>query len=388
MKTEVQSNNEKMKTFKSIAYFFTTLAIVTFGLMACDSNPDVEPQGDLLPESFRVDIPSTISNKNFIAGGRYRNGRMMDDDSVRGDEIYELLGFFVALADESGELVEAIIENIRVHNIDRILTLTIISDDDGREKNLTVISDSDFEGKTWNYQLTITDAESEGNADGGKALQVFWNTDGPPEGIAIINLFNMDREENPLAGDATFRINYSETGEFGYEAHMEVLISGIPLPSPLLDPFAVNNMRLFAGKNGDVVDVWGNSNHPNATFFSGDQGFNWAFVASGNEIEDIGVAEVGLPPSDLDETDRSVLLEEYSVKNVLINEVTAAFPGIDQDLLATFLTETSAPGYFDSDGFISGGVSPGAPWDELALRLQDLTPFNPSEVSSLQVGFK
>ncbi len=103
---------------------------------------------------------------------------------------------------------------------------------------------------------------------------------------------------------------------------------------------------------------------------------------------DIGVAEVGLPPSSLDETDRSVLLEDYSVTNVLTTEITAVFPLIDQDLLAEYLSEAAAPTYFSSEGFISGGTSPGTAWDDLALRLQDLTPFNPFIVSALQLEFK
>lgn len=385
--TQTELNNKKMKTFKSTPKALIVMVAFVIALASCDSNPEVTPQGDLLPENFRVDIPSTISNKDFVANGRYKAGRTKED-SIKGNDIYELLGFFIAIADGSGELIEAIITSIGIHQIDRVLTLTYISDEDNREKNLVVTSNVDFEGKTWQYQLTITDAESEGNADGGKALQVFWNKEGPTEGISILKPFNIDREENPLAEDAKYRIDYSETGASGYEADMEVRISGLPLPSPFLDPYAINTMRLFAGRNGDDVDVWGNSNHPNAEFFSGDKGFNWAFVASGNEVLDIGVAEVGLPPSSLDETDRTILLEEYSVNNVFVREITAVFPNIDQEFLDELLSETAAPAYFNSDGFISGGVSPGIPWDGLATRLQDLAPFNPAEVSTLEVEFK
>lgn len=146
---------------------------------------------------------------------------------------------------------------------------------------------------------------------------------------------------------------------------------------------------MFAGKKGDVVDVYGNTNHPNAIFFSGNAGFNWAFVASGNDVKNIGVAEVGLPPGDLDESDREVLLKEYSIKNVFTTEITSAWPGIDQDLLAAYLSNTSAPGYFDNKhGFIAGGVSPGADWDVLTNRLTKLSPYNPKSTSEMVVTFK
>jgi len=45
--------------------------------------------------------------------------------------------------------------------------------------------DVEFEGRQWEYQLTITDAESEENSDGGIGMQVFWNKQ-PVEGICHI----------------------------------------------------------------------------------------------------------------------------------------------------------------------------------------------------------
>ena len=199
MQTKLELNTDTMKTLRSIKYSLLGGIIILFVLASCDSNPDVTPREDLLPQQFRVDIPSSISNGDF-AGGRVRpNGRVLqDDDSIRGEEIYELLAFFIELGDGAGEIVEAIIEGIRIHNIDRVITLTFISDDDGREKNLVVEDNVDFEGQTWDYLLTITDAESEGDPIGGKAMQVFWNDGSPAQGIAIIHLFNMDRAENPM----------------------------------------------------------------------------------------------------------------------------------------------------------------------------------------------
>ena len=51
-------------------------------------------------------------------------------------------------------------------------------------KNLVVVEAPEFEGRTWEYGLTITDAESEGNEDGGKAMQIFWNSD-PRKGLPL-----------------------------------------------------------------------------------------------------------------------------------------------------------------------------------------------------------
>ena len=195
--------------------------------------------------------------------------------------------------------------------------------------------------------------------------------------------------KNANAKDAIFRIDYTEGGELGYDAQMEVLIAGLPLESPLSNPFSISSLHMFAGKKGDVVDVYGNSNHPNAVFFSGDTGFNWAFVASGSDPGNIGVAEVGLPPSTLDNADHTVLLKDYSIKNVFTSKINATWPGLDPNLVAAYLANTAAPGYFSSKkGFLSGGVSPGAEWDALAARLDALSPYNPLQTSNLVVTFK
>ncbi len=366
----------------------TTVLIGLFSILfvtSCDENPEVTSSQDILPEVFKVDIPQAISNSLIAAGGRTK------EDSLQGNEIYKNLSTFIAVGENAAEVVEEIIIGLKKYNLDRVITLTVVSDDDGRVKNIVVVADPEFEGQTWEYQLTVTDAESEGNPDGGKAMQIFWNKSRPLKGIAIIKLFNANRKENPQAGEAIVRIDYSEEGNLGYDAHMEVRVSGLPLPSPLEDPFAVNTLRMFAGKKGDVVDVFGNSNHPNAILLSGNTGFNWAFVASGSDsdADDIGAAEVGLPPSDLDETDRTVLLKDFSIKNVFISEINAVWPGIDQALVAGFLKNTEAPGFFSGKtGFISAGTSPGPAWDVFADRLNDLTPYNPVEVSNLVVTFK
>jgi hypothetical protein len=139
------------------------------------------------------------------------------------------------------------------------------SDEDNRVKNLTVIENSEYADRAWEYQLTITDAESEGNIDGGKALQVFWNTR-PVEGIAVIRPYHMDRSRNVEWLDAMFRIEYSEAGTAAYETYMIVEVAGMPMPDPRIDRFALNSMKMYVGKQGDRIDVFGNSDHPMHSF--------------------------------------------------------------------------------------------------------------------------
>ena len=145
---------------------------------------------------------------------------------------------------------------------------------------------------------------------------------------------------------------------------------------------------MFVGRTGDVVDLYGNSNHPDARFFTEETGFNWAFVASGNDNSDLGVAEVGLPPSDLNSTSREEILETYSLRNVFSDQILEEFPLAGQIIIDAFLDNTMAPGYFNEAGFIQGGDSPGDEWNEFGERIQNLTPFNPSEVSSYELNFQ
>lgn len=371
-----------MKTLRFVLSSLT--AVVLTILSSCESNQDITPQQTILPESMTVDIPASLRYTDNSSGRM--NGRV-SEDSLKGNDIYLHLGTFIAVGESASDFVEDIVIGLRKHRIDRVISMSYLGDD-SRPKNLVVESNVSYEGSVWDYELTITDADSEGNVDGGKALQLFWNKTAPIKGIAIVKPYNCDRIENDNAPDAMFRVDYTQQSQHGYDAEMEVQVSGLPLESPLNNPYAMSTLRMFAGKKGDVVDLYGNSNHPNAILFSGNAGFNWAFVASGNDVVNAGVAEVGLPPSSHDSDDREVLLKEYSIKNVFTSEIKSAWPGIDQQLLDQYLKSTAAPGYFGSEGFISGGVSPGEKWTELANRLEDLAPYNPKEVSALELSFE
>ena len=59
----------------------------------------------------------------------------------------------------------------------------------------------------------------------------------------------------------------------------------------------------------------------------------------------------------------------------------------DSSDLATYLMNTDAPGYFDKTGFIQGGTAPSAQYDEIENRINSLTPYNPSDISALELRF-
>jgi len=342
-----------------------------------------ENDNSILPERFGVEIPEALSNQSAAT----TNGRTADVDSLDGNIIYSNLSLFIWVGESSSLIVKQIIATITIYGIDQPLTMTYESDDDGRTKHLVVVEQPVFEGKEWEYGLTISDVASEGNADGGKAIQIFWNRR-PIEGVAILKPYNIDRKKDGDAGESIVRIDYSETGDMGYDAHMIVSIADFPLEDPLVNPYSPQTLKMFVGRQGDYVDVYGNTNHPNAKFFTSDTGFNWAFVAAGKHNSDIGVAEVGLPPSELDSDVRDVILKDHSIKEVFTQEINEVWPFINPNSLATFLGNTEAPGYFDQYGFVQGGTSPGSEFDPLAERIKSLTPYNPAEVTALSINFQ
>ena len=372
-----------MKTRNLILSTIILLATVFFSSCELDDNLQKQEKS-ILPAKFKVDIPNSISNASMK--------KSAFADAFNGNEIYTNLATFISVGEGAADIVTEIIVAITVYNIDKPMVMTFESDDDGRTKNLEVIENADYDGINYEFQLTITDAESESNPDDGMAMQIFWNRN-PIKGVAILKPYNINREDEIDWPEAIVRIDYSEEGDVaGYDTYMRVYIAGFSADE-LTDRFALNSLKMFVGKKDDIIDVYGNSNHPNAQFFTDNAGFNWAFVASGKESIDIGVAEVGLPPSNLDETNREVLLVDYSIKNVLTNEITEWFLdtlGIapDSASLSDCLRDADAPGYFDSEGFVVGGTSPGSEYDDIEIRLNDLTPYNPIEVSELEINFK
>ncbi len=373
-----------MKTKNAILSALILTVIILFSACTEDFFSDREKKDEtILPSRFGVDIPDALSQSN----AKMKKSASAVD-TLQGNGIYEHLNIFIHVGESAAEIVEGIIWAIRVYDINRPMTLSYESDDDNRLKNLVVEENQEYDGKTWEFQLTITDADSEGNEDGGKGIQVFWDRD-PIVGIALLKPYNIDRDDlEEGLENAIFRIDYSEAGDLGYDAHMTVSIIGLEVPDPLVEPYAMDNMKMFAGKKGNRIDVYGNSNHPNAKFFNDATGFNWAFVASANEATDLGVAEIGLPPSTLEATDRETLLDYYSIENVFFRQIYDVWPNADSSVVAAYLTNTDAPGYFDTEGFVQGGTAPGTGYSELEEALESLAPYSPKSVSGLSIEFK
>ncbi len=364
---------------KTSRLLIAALFAVSVAVVGCTEKKEFN--ADVVPSNFKVDIPNTLSNKDAAKADK--------DGILNGNDIYSHLVTFIAVGEGAADIVQGIILAIRIYDLDQAMSFSFQSDEDGRTKHVVIIENSEFEGKEWEFQLSMTDE------DGGKAMQIFWNNS-PVDGIAILNPYNIDRttvnewsqSEQWTDENTMYRVDYSETDQV-YEQEMIVYISELKMPEDLSgnNRFAMETLKMFAGRRGDMVDVFGNSNHPYASFFDNNTiGFNWAFVAAADESTDKAVAEVGLPPSILDETDRSVLLETYSIHDVFYNELIEL--GYSEDDILDFIYNTQAPGYFNQDGFVSAGQSPSSAYDAAEASIQNLTPYNPFLISNLEIRFK
>ena len=360
---------------------FILFSLVFFG---CDRNEIPEPEdNNIIPLNFSIDIPDALSRDASMRKSA------TETDTLPGDLMYRYLTNFIKLGEEGAELTEDILDIISTYQIDQPMILSYESDDDKNVKNLVVVENSEFDGVVWEFQMTITDADSEMDEDGGIGMQLFWNQD-PVKGIALIKPSNLDRINNKHKENVMYRIDYGETGEFSYDAYMIVTADSLPMLPASAKNYAMKTMKMFVGKKGDIVDLYGNSVNPDAFFYTKEVGigYNWAFVASAKDTENIGVIEVGLPKNDLNETNRAVLLDTNAMRKVLTEALYISKPNMPPDVVNAKLANTEAPGYFDSYGFVAAGERPHEKYAELDVRLPDLCPYNPVEIRDLNIYFK
>jgi len=354
----------------SIVLFITSI-IHGCGSKYDQTKPDEILDSSILPREFRVDIPNSISFNASIPDGRVRQ-----DDFISGEDIYESLRGFIWVGESASDILEELFAGILSADIDNLVEFSVISDDDGRQKDLTVSQRVSYGGVDYRYELNAYDE------DGERSAQILWNTD-PLEVVAVLSPYNINRNDNPSNIDVLLRIEYSEVLS-DYEAAMTIYISGV-----LADSTGLDNIKMFAGKRGNLIEVFGNSNHPNLKIidetFTG--GRNYAFIGRANETDDIAVAEIALPPSAVD-TNIGVM-NDYSLFNILEDELSDA--GITNPLvIEVVLKNAKAPAYFIGDqGFVSSGneLPDHEGFSEDFIDLNGLIPFIPRDIRDLEVEF-
>jgi hypothetical protein len=364
-----------MKVMKHILIAAFSFSI--FVLSSCESDEPATAKIEI-PQSFTIDIPSSIStdSRGSLSGRTSGDG----DGIIEGNELYQAVPFFIFIGEESARIVESIFPIAAELEARNITELNYVSDDDSREKKVVINRDVVRDGKSYAYELTSFDVAAD-----AQALQMLWNTN-PVEGIAILNPYNIDRTGDTQNANTFLRIDYTEDDP-NYEASMTVTISGL---TPANDG-DIDNLKLFAGRNGDIVDVMGNSNHPGLALFDPNfvGGRNYAFVGRGDETNNIGIINLALPPSSVTTDD---VLVDYSVYQVLSDEIDRAVNGsLTQAQIDDILIEAQSPAYFnDLQGFITSGVDNKpvlTAFSEAFVDISALRPFTPSDIRTQSVIF-
>lgn len=367
---------------KYLLLSFLSIAVLLYSCKKDDDDNNDDNNNNkvsVMPTKFKVDIPESISSSDLQ--------KSLKDAPLQGNEIYENLRTFIKVGEFSAEVVSDIMTAIATHGIYEASTFSFVSEDDNRTKNVVVSENVTLEGNTWEYLLLMTDQ------GGDTAMQIVWNIN-PVEGIATMNPYNVDRTGNSTLEGVMYQVEYSETGDLGYDNYMIVQISGFPIT----ENYSIDNLKMFAGKTGNTIDVYGNSNHPIARLVDSTytDGFNWAFVAQSFDDVDIATAKVAMAKCSLQDTTN--MFTECSIYNVLNNELHTVYDpyipewGADtvQVILNYYLQNTHAPAYFNSTiGFVSCGVEnmPTSPAEYSSLSLTGLKPYIPNEINNLKVNF-
>lgn len=357
-----------MKYLKLIAL------LLSFSFMiSCSDNDGIKSSVDI-PSQFSVDIPESISeNAGGLSGRTSGDG----DGIIEGNEIYESLRHFIHLGEESAEILELTLKVGAVLEANNIRSYTFVGDDDSREKRIDIAENVTRGGVSYAYEMIMVDTE---NND--QAVQLLWNTN-PVVGVGILKPFNIDRTDQDVDQNAFLRIDYSEQDD-NYDATMTISIAGV---EPV-DNGDIDNLKMFVGKKGDIVEVRGNSNHPNVEIidpnFTG--GRNYAFVGRGDESTDLGVVNLWLPASSVT-TNNFEAGDQYSVFKVLEAEINAV-TNLTQDQIQSILAEANSPAYFNNDGFITSGAdNKPASFSDTFVDLSGMKPFVPNDIKNLEIDF-
>ncbi len=363
------------------------LLLLTIGwlLFSCEvpEEDELVSSSGIMPTEFKIDIPDAL-NDELVTSARF--SQKSASDTIQALELYELTRAYVEIGENSAELVETIMISLNTFVGVGFTSASYTSNDDGREKTITIYEDVLKEGKLWAYEALIVDES------GNKALQVLWS-DSPLSGIAIISPYEIDRTntESARSPDALYRIDYNTAPTSGsYVATMDIQITGLVVTSA--DSNAVDNFKMSVGRtaNGDV-EVRGNSNHPLLKFDQGssEYGMNYVFVGRGNEANDRAVVQIALPASSVSTTTN--LFGTYSIyetyKTAILSEGRANASDVDAYLTA-HLGNHEPPAYFRSTRFIGAGTSE-RPVDFSAdfADLSTLTPFAPTVIRDLTLDF-
>jgi hypothetical protein len=354
------------------------IGLVAISIISCKKNNDTSGStNSLLPTKINIDMPSALS-------AQPSSNKSATTDTIKGNDLYNQLRAFIWIGDQSARVVQEIINAISKYNINKAMSIDFTSNDDGHKKHLEVTEKATFNNKIYQYKMVISDSIHPG-------LQMFWNTQ-PVEGVAIMSPEWMNR--NTLNTGAMYMIEYGQGTSTKYDKQMTVSISGLPV----IGVWGLDNLKMFVGKKGNLLEVYGNSDHPKAIILNtkNTDGFSYSFTARVDTASNIAVVNLGLPGTSLAKTDS--IFTTYSITNVFSGELHWVFdplltgkPQIVKDYynakITSWLQNAQIPAYFKNKGFVSCGTVIPSGFYAGFSNLSTLLPYAPVDVKNLKVQF-
>ncbi|MBE9509545.1 MAG: hypothetical protein IMY71_01600 [Bacteroidetes bacterium] len=287
----------------------------------------------------------------------------------------------IYLGELSADLVQDMMINLKKYNINYSITFSYKSSYDGKNKDVVVKENVSINDTTWDFCLTVSDEEL------GTALQLFCNTN-PLEVIAILQprAFDFISTRNL---NAMIKIEYSENDP-DYNKTMIVSITRMDSTSRQY----MSNLKFFAGKNSDIISLYGNSIHPHMALLNENHnsGRCFCFQARNNVPRDIAIARIALPT--ILQTDMSNIWVDFSVDKVLTEEIDIVYANVNQSTLTgikeLFLANAIGPAYFTGEqGFVSnaGNIPDDEGFTQDFMDMTGLSPWAPSEINQMTIIF-
>lgn len=349
--------------------------IAGVSLAGCKKDNSSIPVSKNLPSQIVVNLPSSISSDQATS-------QRAQSDTIKGGEIYNSLRVYIKIGERAADVIQQIIIALRANNVDKPMTFTFVSNDDQRTKTCVVTANASFNSKTYELKLNMTDGTD-------TAMQIFWNTN-PMEGLAILDAYQIDH--TALKTNIRYQVEFGTTAP-GYDKYMVVSIAGLPVTGI----YDLNNLKLFAGLKGNIVEVYGNSNHPNAMFVdTTTMGFDYAFTGRADTVKNIGVVNLGLPATTLNATDS--VFTTYSIYNLLSTKYhqvwgpyanTPAKKHWLDSTINSLLITAQIPAYFKNSGFIGCGATlpAGLGFTSDFVNIKSLKPYVPLDIKNLKITF-
>lgn len=360
-----------MQNIKLITAIITISAIVLIG---CGKD---EP-GDSLPDIITVNLSEAIS----YPVSQSSKSAHLGIDPLTGEEIYTHLRSFIYIGKLSASLVEDMMIRLKKHNISYATSFSYESNYDGKNKNVVVKENVTINDSiTWDFCLTVTDEEL------GTAFQLFWNRN-PVKASALLQpkAFDYTADRNP---NSMIKIEYNENDP-DYEKTMIVSITRLDSTSRNY----MSKLKFFAGKNGDIISMYGNSIHPYMALIdeNHENGRCFCFKAKNDVSNDIAIARIALPT--ILQTDMSNIWVDFGVYKVLSDEIDIVYSDVDQTTLdkikKVFLEYATGPAYFTGEqGFVSNedDIPDDEGFTQEFTDMPGLVPWSPSEINQMSLSF-